>query len=401
MLGNNCNPITVNHCKYKYTTMANSARKNPFCLQVLPPESPFCDRERELADLVGYAEAGANVVLFSPRRFGKTSLVRRVQQRLADDGAITVYADFFGVSSLEDVAATLARAVFAVTRKDENLFARAVRTIKAFRPAALFEPNERSGVKVTVQMTSARKSGEDLLEEVMESLGTFIKDSEQLVQISLDEFQEIVKLDKAAKVEAILRRHIQLHGASYFFIGSRRSILLAMFNEKQRPFFRSALNYELAPLPDRELAAFIKELFGAAGKKCSLAMARSIVERVGGFPFYAQKLSFYIFEICQTAVRTTDIDRGFVMLLQDLRYDFEGILMNIAPKQIGLLRALAEEPTEQVFSKDYIYRHRLGSLGAIQTGIRKLKSLDIIEQDEKKIWRLVDPVFCRWVGNKR
>ena len=69
--------------------------KNPFILSVIPPDAPFCNRIEELEQLTSYAIDGTNVVLFSPRRFGKTSLVKRVQAKLAKQGMLVLYADFF------------------------------------------------------------------------------------------------------------------------------------------------------------------------------------------------------------------------------------------------------------------------------------------------------------------
>lgn len=75
------------------------ASKNPFYFKVLSLEYPFCNRTKELSDLIGYAEGKANILVYSPRRYGKTSLIKRIQNELAKKGAITVFADFFGVSS--------------------------------------------------------------------------------------------------------------------------------------------------------------------------------------------------------------------------------------------------------------------------------------------------------------
>lgn len=55
---------------------------------VIPPGAPFCDRSRELEELTSYAESNANVVLYSPLRYGKTSLINRVQSVLADKGSV-------------------------------------------------------------------------------------------------------------------------------------------------------------------------------------------------------------------------------------------------------------------------------------------------------------------------
>jgi uncharacterized protein len=64
---------------------------NPFYLQEIAVEAALCDRETELEELQSYAEAKANVLIFSPWRYGKTSLVKRVQSRLAEKGAVVVH----------------------------------------------------------------------------------------------------------------------------------------------------------------------------------------------------------------------------------------------------------------------------------------------------------------------
>ena len=88
--------------------------KNPFYFRELPTDGPFCNREDEQKELVSHAQSLANVVLYSPRRLGKTSLIKRVQKDLAGEGAVAIYTHFYGVTSVEDVAARLAKAVFRI-----------------------------------------------------------------------------------------------------------------------------------------------------------------------------------------------------------------------------------------------------------------------------------------------
>ena len=163
----------------------------------MPTDGPFCNREDELRILGDHARSLANVVLYSPRRFGKTSLVKRVQENLAGNGAVCVYTDFYGITSVEDVAARLARAVFKVTQAREPLFKKAARLIKSFRPVLLVEPDAEKGFSLKVELASTGSSGFDLLEEVLESSGKFFQETENLVHLALDEFQEITVLPEA------------------------------------------------------------------------------------------------------------------------------------------------------------------------------------------------------------
>ena len=373
---------------------------NPFYFRELPVDGPFCNREHELAELIRHAHALANVVMFSPRRFGKTSLIRKVQRELAQKEAITIYCQFFGVSSIEDVAANLAREVFRVTHAQQSLFQKAVNAIRCFRPTLVMRPDVDKGFSVSVELSRQNLSGADLLEDVMASIGTFIADAGTLVHIALDEFQEITELPDALSIEGIMRQHIQQQQAAYVFIGSRRRVLKGIFNDRQRPFFQSAINYELPPLPRDEFGAFVAELFEDNGKKCPLDTAAYLVDQVECFPYYAQKLAYFVFDRSESEVTQEDVDAGFFLLLKEENPVFEGMLMGLAPQQVALLRSLSAESTSSLFSQDYLRRHRLGSIGGVQGARKRLEELDLIEQGDKKVWRIVDPVFSRWLQDK-
>ena len=368
---------------------------NPFYLQEIPVDAPFCNRTAELKELQSYAEAKANVVLFSPRRYGKTSLVKRVQKKLADKGAVAIFADFFGVGSIEDVAGRLAKAVFVVTHGKAPLWKSALRVVKTFRP--VLKPESSGGISLSVERSSVAKSGLPLLEETMESLGEFIHTTKALVQVTLDEFQEIVVLKEALQVEAALRTQINQHRASYFFVGSRRRILLGIFNERQRPFFQGAINYPIKALPAGELAEFISRQFTENKKKCSEELARKLASVVEFHPYYSQKLAFFVYEAGK-AVTEKEIQQGFDKLILSEKPVFEAIIQGLSPHQRLLLQALSAEPTQKLLASSFIQHHYLGSVGGVQHSVKQLEDLDLIEKDEEKeVWRLVDPVFALWL----
>lgn len=371
------------------------ASNNPFFFRELAVDAPFCDRSQELSQLVSYAKGKANVVLYSPRRYGKTSLARRIQKRLSDEGAVAIFADLFGITSIEDVAARLAKAVFEITKSKDSLFKTAIKAITSFRP--VLKPDETGGVELTIEQSQTRKSGLELLENTMSSIGDFIESSRKLVHIALDEFQEVTELKESAKIEGAMRSHIQRYKASCFFIGSRRRLLLAMFNDSHRPFFQSAINYELKVLPHEELVKFISDLFQSAGKSCSLEKAASISGIVFQHPYYSQKLSFFVYETSEKIVEDDDIKSAYEMLIESERPLFEAIVQGLAPKQIALLKAIARETTRSVFSIDYMKRHDIGSTGGAQGALKRLTILDLIEQDQDKYWKVVDPVFTVWL----
>ena len=368
---------------------------NPFVIQEIPVNAPFCNRVKELERLASYARSNQSVVLYSPRRFGKTSLVKRVQAKLAQDGFVTIFVDFYGVSSIDEVAGRLARSVFQVTHDNDPLWKKALRFITAYRP--VLKPSE-DGMEITVETTRGPTEVE-LLDRTIESLGRFIREAGHPVNIAFDEFQEIVTLPDALKIEATLRKNIQEHQAAYFFIGSRRRVLLGMFNERQRPFFQSAFNFPLPPLPANEFAAFIAMLFAERKIHCTMDEALEIAEKVQCHPGYGQKLASCVFNLAaeKGAVTGKLMDEAYNMMLQLEKPFFEANLQGLSIQQKALLRAIAKEPTEGLFSVDFMGTHNLGSIGGVQGARKQLEVLDLIEKGEDGVWRVVDPAFAVWL----
>lgn len=365
---------------------------NPFTITTLNPHSPFCNRVREQQELRRYIQSGTNAVLYSPRRYGKTSLVHKVQSAIISDNIVPVFADFYGVDSVEDVAARIARAVFSVTHKDDPVWKIALRAIKSFRP--VLKPESDGGFSLSVEPSSPVLRGLDLLDATMQSLGAFIEQSGKKVNVCLDEFQEIMELKESPQIEAIMRTHIQNQNASYFFVGSRRSVLLEMFNDPDRPFFQSAFNFEIKALPREEYAEFIKEQFKSAEIECSNDIAFQIVDSVAGHPFYVQKLAYVVFDCCESLVTTEIVKKSLVRLIQIDWPVFEAKLQSLTLQQKRVVKALAVNPIDQPLSTHYLALNNLGSAGGVRNALNSLKELDMIEKDtETAMWRVIDPLF--------
>lgn len=369
---------------------------NPFTLRVIPPDGPFCNRVRELKDLRQHGVNRANVVVFSPRRYGKTSLVKRVQSGLESEGFLACYTDLFMVTGVEEVARRIAKTVYAVLHRRESLLekgARFLKTFTTFRP--VFKPSAQDGVTLSVEPVSPALPGIEALDKVLEELGLFIERETPKLHFVLDEFQEITEL-KDPSIEGIFRKHIQHHTASYCFVGSRRRVLLDMFNQRSRPFYQSAIMYPLDALPFAELTAFLRERFASGGKKCPQAAAQDVSQRTCRHPYYAQALAYHIFDLASEKVGPEDVDAGFERLLASERYAFEAMVQGLTGPQTSLLRALAASPTAKILSSDYIARHKL-TVGGVQYAQKKLLALDLIEKKDD-IWQVVDPVFAVWLS---
>lgn len=374
--------------------------RNPFVLGVLPPEAPFCDREPKLEGLARHVRNRGHVVLFSPRRYGKTSLVKRLHARLPEEDFLPIYVDLFGVTRVEEVARRIAKSVYLALHEKESPLEKARRYLKVistFRP--VLRPGPGGGdVGVTIEPVGEGLAGMNLLDKTMEDLGRFAADSRQTVHLALDEFQEITEL-KESGIEGLLRSHIQEQRASYFFIGSRRRLLLGMFNLKSRPFYQSAFLVELGPLPQDALVDYLALQFQSGGKRCPAAVAAKIATLVSRYPYYAQKVAYVAFDLTAKTA-TEDIARqAYESVLQQEAMFFQANLQNLSLKQIQLLKALAVDPGASVFSHEFLNRHGF-SVSTVQRVLARMTDLDLVEKDQEKTCHLVDPLFAEWLRRK-
>ncbi|MEW6665366.1 MAG: ATP-binding protein [Thermodesulfobacteriota bacterium] len=371
---------------------------NPFTLKEITAGSAFCDRQEELKDLISFASSRQNVLLYSPRRYGKTSLARKVQSHLVDEGALTAYCDLFGVSSIEDMAGRIARSIFTITRKDESLFQKAIRFLASFRP--VLSPSPDGGVSVSVQ-PAFRSGSWELLDDTLEALEKFVLDVPNLVHVVLDEFQEITEVEDSLRAEGRLRHYIQKMNCGFVFVGSRRRVLLEMFNDRKRPFFQSTINYELGVLPREETIDFMTTRFAEAGKTLGRDLAASACDLLGQHPYYTQKFCFFLFDRVERTVSPEQVSETVRLVLESERDLFEAILRRLTAIQRSLLTAIAKEPTNRLFAAEYMARHNLKSTGGIQRSLRVLISEDLVEQHPTEgTWSMVDPIFRQWLVEK-
>ncbi|MDD2219440.1 MAG: ATP-binding protein [Desulfoplanes sp.] len=362
---------------------------NPFSKKILPPKALICDRQQELKDVIRYAENQQNMVLFSPRRYGKTSLVLRAQHELRAQNFLTIYADLFSVDSLDDLAAILAKAVYKAIHAQESLLDKGKRWIsalKSFRP--VIQPTE-TGLELSVT-NSSHFTGKALLEQVMEDIGNLIIKKQTPVHIALDEFQEISRIK--AKTEEIMRSYIQTHQASYCFIGSRRSMLLQMFNQSKRPFFQSAFNYPLPALPQQDMITYLQTVMHEHGRDCSVACATKIADISQGYAYYLQLLGYFCFERSSSEITDEIIAQAFDLVLESEAFYYQANIESLSTTSLKLIKALARQPTKQLLSAPYLSKLAVSASSVAYTR-KQLEKRDLIEEKNGYL-QLVDPFMA-------
>ncbi len=375
--------------------------KSPFYLKVIPTNAPFfCDRKEELKSLIFHAENSMNVVLYSPRRFGKTSLIKKMQAKLQNHDIESVYIDLSGVLDVDAVCKNIASGIYTYAKKEKSLIKRVTKFFQNLRP--VFIPDPTTGdIKVDFRPI-VPKTGIDLLEEVFDSFDNMIKKSGAKFNIAIDEFQEITTIKQGAQIEAFLRQKIQhQENISYIFSGSQRRILTDIFNQKKRPFYKSSINMKLPPLPEKDAINSIIAQFKNGKKRCSNEIAEQIIKTVNCYPYYIQKLCYTIFEISlKNDITEQDFETGYLKMIDQESSYFQGMENKLAHGQQQLLNALAIEPVKEIFATEYTKKHNLKSTRSISTAREKLLNLDYIEQDKNFNFKLTDPIFAAWLNKK-
>ncbi len=369
---------------------------NPFIISELSENDAFCDREIEQKELISHARNKANVVIVSPRRYGKTSLVKRVQSNLSTMGIVPLYIDFYGVDSVGSIIDNIVSCFYRYCHfhKKTKWF------ISGLRPIIEIDPTDGSA-SFSIEPSKKRR-GIEFLREILDDFGKVATTHKEGFSVVFDEFQEITELPESKQLEGVMRSCIQTHhNVSYFFVGSRRSVLKAIFNEKKRAFFQSAINYPLSPLPEKEAVVFISDRFKEAGKECPADIAKSVYNTVGGYPVYIQRIPYSIYEVSKGDIVThDDYKKGLLKAIEEQKAYYESLLTPLSIQQKRLFAAISKEPTANLFSVKYMYDHDLGSYGGVQGAFKKLLQLDYIEKRDDGIYYVVDPVFALWMRTR-
>ncbi|WP_457626018.1 AAA family ATPase [Persephonella sp.] len=370
--------------------------KNPFTIGIAKEEK-FCNRKEEIRNLKNFIQNGQNVVIYSPRRFGKTSLVKTVLKELEkkDKNFIGIYADLFPVSSYQDFIEIFSKAIIQSIGKevDKSFFQKIKNLFKNIVPSFTVKPDGSFSISISINPSI---SLETLLSDLFIGLEKYIKKNDLKACIVLDEFQEITTLEESKKIEGLLRNFIQeQEDISYIFVGSRRKLLVDMFTDKKRPFYKSSFLYPLKKIERSEFVKCIISSFKETEKVCSKSTAEEIYDLVDGYPYYVQKLSSIIWDLTDKKITERIVKNAFKTLIKMESIDFESIWINLNKSEKTVLKMIAIYPEISPFSKEFLEKSKL-SIGGIQKAISSLIKKDLIEKEDN-LYLLTDPVMKHWI----
>lgn len=371
---------------------------NPFKFGKEVSGDQFYDRKDDFATLYRKLSGGScNVVMYAPRRYGKTSLVKKVLSRLEDEGVPTLAVDLNKAANIEKFCEQYTLALCRLAGKGSVMANRVATFLSHLNPMFSFGGESVLSVRFNYGTKMSEASVSSVL-DLAEKLAKEVVGGP--IAVGFDEFQEIERLSPDLPLEGIFRSCIQAHqNVRYVFFGSKTHLLKRMFGEKSRPFYKSAATMRLGKPPAEESLSFVMGRFASRSIGIDESTARRIVSETANVPYYLQELSSQVFDAVVAAerdwVEDADVDVGIAGLLAENADYYVERLSSLSTTQRLLVAALAAEPVRE-FAEDYRARYGLGGSSTVHAALKAVIEKGIVESETEGYF-VGDPFFARYV----
>jgi uncharacterized protein len=378
----------------------NRDATNPFTFGDLALDEAFTDREDEIRELVSDMRNGQNVLVYAPRRYGKSSLVLRAAQEAMRRKTLVGYCDLMMTPTKERLAATLAKTIYSdIASPVGQAFERAAELFRSLRvrPTIEVDPSDGS-LRFSFQVGRRRADIDDTIERLLELVGELAAERKRRVVIVFDEFQEIITLDK--RFPNLMRAVFQAQPeVSHVYLGSKRHLLERIFNDRNEPFWRSAKQLEIGPIAPAAFAPFLRDRFAATGKGISGDGLERLLEVTAGHPYGTQELAYFVWELVPAGgeASVADVDEGVARVVRSEHNHFAQLWDDAPRAQRLVLLALADEPTRSVYAADYHERHDLPATPTLQTAVAALVRKEIVGRGDGSVYHIIEPFLAEWL----
>lgn len=373
---------------------------NPFTFGDLALDEAFTDRERELRDLTADMRNGQNVLVYAPRRYGKSSLVMRAAQNVQRRKVLVGYCDLMRTPTKERFAAALAKTIYAdIASPATRAFERAASLFQGLRitPSMDVDPADGS-LRFSFQPGRRRSDIDDTIERLLELPAELAIERKRRVVLVFDEFQEIVNLDKA--FPNMMRSVFQTQPeVGHVYLGSKRQILERIFNDRNEPFWRSAKRLELGPIPAEAFAPFIRSRFEDGKRRITDSAIARLLAATGGQPYATQELAYFLWELVppQGEATAETVEEALSNVIRSESNHLAQLWDEASNQQRQVMLALAEEPTPSIYSAAYHERHELPAHASLQRAVGSLIAKEIAGRNAADEYALVEPFLADWL----
>lgn len=369
--------------------------KNPFVYGETVSGENFCNRTQEIKELVADIKNCQNVIIFSPRRYGKTSLIKQVLQKVKAKGVLTFYIDLYPAINKRKFIELYAGAISSGLPGGVR---QVVKKIKEYLPRIIPKVvMEEQSVHFEFEFDHTSNISPHI-DDLFVAVKKVADQKKKTAVVVFDEFQEIANFDDD-EIERKMRSVFQNHrNVSYIFMGSKTHLMRDIFNNPNRPFYKSGKHFPLDKIDPKELSLFAKKKFSDQAIDIDHNELNSILNNTECHPYYFQMLCHVLLELCMDSrvITEADIDEALNILISRESSVYIAIWEELTIKQKNLMVALAKEEYPEVFSNKFLETYGLGSSSSIQKALKKLLKKELVQQ-ENGSYIIYDLFFKKWI----
>lgn len=357
----------------------------------------FTDRVKETKRLKLDFENGINVILISPRRMGKSSIVKKVKKEVTDANIKVVFMDIYDCRSEYDFYNRFASAILKATASKAELV---VENIKKFlvrlSPKIAFSPEPMSELSISLGITPQNYQPE----EVLQLPEVIAKEQGVHIVVCIDEFQQIGEFSESLTVQKRLRSVWQYQqNVSYCLFGSKKHLMTKLFQNRKMPFYQFGEMMYLDKIPTDDWVSFVCHRFESGGKHISEELAKKICETVENYSSYVQQLAWNVYAETETETSLDDFNNGLEALFAQCSALFEQQIQGLTSYQLNFLRAICNGVHLDFGSKTVLEEYNLGSKSNIARIKNALRDRELIDINKDGVF-FEDPVFKMWLCKK-
>jgi len=353
----------------------------------------FTDRIKETHRLRENFLHGLNTIIISPRRWGKTSLVKRARQTIDDPKVKVVLMDIYDCRSEYDFLNKFASVILKETADGSD---KIVSNIKEFlvrlTPKISFNVDPYNEFSLSLGITPKNYSPEEIL-----SLPDAIARKKGIdIVVCIDEFQQVGEFPDSLSVQKRMRgvwQHQQ--NVSYCLFGSKKHMMIDIFQSKRMPFYQFGDTIMLGKIGKQEWVDFIISKFEKEGKRISSQFAEQICDKVECYSSYVQQLAGNVLFETTDEVTAESFDSGCDTLLEQNTALFESQISDLTSLQMNFLRAVCSGISSDFASKEVAEEYDFGAKSNITRIKTALIKRELIDIEGKKVI-IPDPVFKLW-----
>jgi|SRR5579884_1215388 len=368
---------------------------NPFQFGRAVDGDRFTDREAQLETVLACMRDGQNLILVSPRRYGKTSLLKVAARSLEAEGGHAAIVDLMLCSDRRMVAEEIRRAVIPLSRGWLRRRLSAWRALVERHVPMLQVSVEHDGYSTAFKPVPREYDwGEAVagLVSLMAELGT----REHPVALVIDEFQKITSIDAqlAGTFKGIVDR---TQGLSLVFSGSRRHLMHELFTEDGAPLKGVGMTLALDVIPRDDMAMFLVKRSSVEGKQMPLEVAQTIFDAAHGVPNTVQLFAFWAFNEADGAIDDEAMQRGIALAVDSLAPELSVLFAAMSPVQQRVVLRIAREGTVlQPLAGDFLAAVDVQQPATVQKALRRLERDEVVWRTAAG-WQLVNAAFERWL----